>query len=89
MNANECKRIFNICFIKDSIVVQTSLKLQKVDRANFERWLHLEEFLMHIQLSKKFDPLMSKQNIVHNGIKGKIGNFSFQLKQVNGVSHIN
>ena len=57
MNVNECERILNICFIKDSIVVQTNQKLQKVDRANFETWLHLEEFLMHKQLSKKFDPL--------------------------------
>ena len=30
---------------------------------------------------------MSKPNIVHNGVKGKIGKISFQLKQVNGVSH--
>ena len=57
MNVNDCERIFSICLIKDSIVVQTNQKLQKVDRANFETWLHLEEFLMHKQLSKKFDPL--------------------------------
>ena len=36
MNVNECERIFSICLIKDSIVVQTNQTLQKIDSVNFE-----------------------------------------------------